>query len=76
MFGIRNGAIKNMIWKLMLVIGIIPFITPIVVGIYKIMMESWSFLDWIILYSYVYWPTYLFGLLLLIVSVYKLRKKK
>lgn len=35
-------------------------------------IESWMLGDWLILYSFVYWPTYLIGLVLILVAVYKL----
>ena len=65
---------KKIIWKLLLVIGIIPFIVPFVLGLYRMSIESWNYGDWLILYSFVYWPTYLVGLVLVAVSIFKLIK--
>ena len=65
---------KRIIWKLLLVIGVIPFIIPFVLGLYKMSIESWNYVDWLILYSFVYWPTYLIGLVLIAISIFKLIK--
>ncbi len=65
---------KRIIWKLLLVIGIIPFIVPFVLGLYRMSIESWNYGDWLILYSFVYWPTYLIGLVLIAISIFKLIK--
>ena len=65
---------KKIIWKLLLVIGIIPFIVPFVLGLYRMSIESWNYGDWLILYSFVYWPTYLIGLVLIAISIFKLIK--
>lgn len=65
---------KRIIWKLLLVIGIIPFIVPFVLGLYRMSIESWNYGDWLILYSLVYWPTYLIGLVLIAISIFKLIK--
>lgn len=65
---------KNIVWKILLFIGICPIIAPFISGIYKISIESWSFADWLILYSFVYWPSYVVGLILIILSGRKLSK--
>jgi len=65
---------KKIIWKLLLVMGIIPFIVPFVLGLYRMSIESWNYGDWLILYSLVYWPTYLIGLVLIAISIFKLIK--
>lgn len=67
---------KQLIWKILLVIGICPILYPVLSGIYMMSIESWTLLDWIALYSFVYWPTYVIGLLLIILSTHKLVKKK
>ena len=63
------------LWWILLIIGIIPFIAPLIGFAYEMInSSSWTFMDWMVLYSVVYWPTYIVGLILMIVSVCKLRK--
>ena len=63
---------KKLIWKILLFIGIIPLIIPFVLGFYRMSIESWTLPDWLIMYSFVYWPTYIIGLVLIVISVYKI----
>lgn len=80
---------KRFIWKLLLIVGIIPFIVPIIYGISNAIfgfsrlclgincsksLGFDAFIDSIILYSYLFWPTYIIGLLLIIISIFKLKK--
>ncbi|MBO5229005.1 MAG: hypothetical protein J6B39_08435 [Lachnospiraceae bacterium] len=65
---------KKLIWKLLLIVGVIPFVIPFVLCIYRMSIESWNYGDWLILYSFVYWPTYLIGLVLIAISIFKLIK--
>ena len=65
---------NNMIWTVLLVIGILPFILPFIFGFYRMSIESWKLADWLIMYSFIYWPTYLIGLAMIAISVHKLRK--
>ena len=62
-------------WWFLLVVGLIPFAAPFIGFAYEMLnSSSWSLMDWLILYSFVYWPTYLVGFVLIAISVYKLRK--
>lgn len=63
-------------YKIILAIGICPFILPIIVGIYKMSIESWTMLDWLVMYSFIYWPTYIIGLVLIFLAASKLVEKK
>lgn len=79
---------KKIIWKTLLLIGLIPFIIVIGYGLFSaISGKSYlcilnctreygfvAFRDSIILYSYLFWPTYIIGLFLIIFSIIKLRK--
>lgn len=65
---------KDLKWKNILAIGICPFILPIIVGFYKMSIESWTMLDWLIMYSFIYWPTYLIGFVLIAIAINKLLK--
>ena len=60
---------KKLLWKLLFLAGLVPFILPIVIGLYTMTIESWDYLDWLILYSYVYWPTYVAGIILMGISL-------
>ena len=63
-------------YKVILGIGICPFILPFVLGFYRMSIESWMLMDWLIMYSFIYWPTYIIGLVLILVAVSRLRCKK
>ena len=65
---------KTALWKLVLCAGIFPLAAPIVTGLYHMTIERWSLLDWLILYSFLYWPTYVLGILLIVLAAVKLRK--
>jgi len=66
---------NKVLWKILLVVGIIPFIFPFINFAYEmIISSSWTLVDWLILYSFVYWPTYVIGLILILISIYKLIK--
>lgn len=68
---------KSSIWKILLLIGVCPFAVPVLWGIYTMSVEvSWTWVDWIVMYSFLYWPTYIVGLVLIILSVCKLIKYK
>jgi len=55
--------------KALAVIGFLPFILPVALGIYRMSIESWTLLDWLILYSFIFWPTYIIGAAFIIVSI-------
>ena len=66
---------KRKIWWILLIIGIIPFVAPFIAFEYEMInSSSWVLVDWLILYSFIYWPTYIVGLILILISVYKLIK--
>ena len=81
---------KKLIWKILLVVGIIPFVVALYAGIYhsitgfsgicildcKYYYGFQAFKDSIILYSFIFWPTYIIGAILIILSMFKLRKKE
>jgi len=67
---------KKKLWWFLLMIGCIPFVAPFIGFAYEMInSSSWTLVDWLVLYSFVYWPTYVFGLVLIVISVCKLRKK-
>ena len=66
---------KSVVWKILLFAGICPFISPFVMGAYTLSVESrrsWG--DWLIMYSFVYWPSYIVGAAAAGLAAYKLRK--
>ncbi len=65
---------KKNIWKLLIAVGVIPLVLPFILGVYHANIESWTVGDWLIMYSYVYWPTYVLGILMIAVGVIKLKK--
>lgn len=65
---------KSVIWKILLFLGICFFAAPLISGVYKMSIESWALVDWIVMYSFIYWPTYVIGLLLVVFAAYKLMK--
>ena len=68
---------KIFIWKLLLVISLCPFIAPFFYYLLQILVHntySWTLTDMVIVWSFLYWPTYLIGLVLLAISIYKLKK--
>lgn len=81
---------KKNIWKVLMILGIIPFIVEICYGVYSSLfgfsglcilncgkMNRFEvFVDSIILYSYIFWPTYLIGGILIILSIMKLINNK
>ena len=68
--------IHTKLWILGFLVGIIPFIVPFVLGIYRMSIEHWELFDWLILYSYVYWPTYLIGFILAVISLFGIVKSR
>ena len=66
---------KKKLWWFLLMIGSIPFVAPFIGFAYEMInSSSWTLVDWLVLYSFVYWPTYVVGLILIFISVCKFRK--
>lgn len=63
------------LWWLLLMIGMLPLLAPFIGFAYEMInASSWTLVDWLVLYSFVYWPTYIIGILLIAISARKLRK--
>ena len=60
---------KNLIWNILLIIGIVPFLLPFVLGLYRMSIESWTMFGWLAMYSFIYWPTYIAGAVAIAVSL-------
>lgn len=80
---------RTWIWKLMLAVGLLPFAAVLLSGFHAAVtgfngMAITSppqyglpaFVDWMVLYSFVYWPTYIIGALLLAAAAVLRRKGK
>lgn len=81
---------KKIIWIALLAVGIIPFAVPLIIGIYDsingfsglcfFQCDNYyglnALLDSIYLYSFIFWPTYIIGIILIIISIIKLKYKK
>ena len=70
-----SGIIHHL-WIFLFLTGLLPFIFPIALGLYTMTIESWVLFDWLVLYSFVYWPTYLLGLIVIMISLIGIFKKE
>ena len=66
---------KKHLWKILIIVGVIPMVLPFILGVYHTMIEFWKLGDWLILYSYIYWPTYVLGILLIVAGIVMKKKK-
>jgi hypothetical protein len=81
--------IKNNIWEILIVIGALPFAYTILSGIYMSIIgfsglclkgcnDSHgisAFMDWIVLFIFVYWPLLLIGAILIILGIIMVERK-
>ncbi|MBE6148701.1 MAG: hypothetical protein E7167_04380 [Firmicutes bacterium] len=81
---------KRIIWIILLIVGIIPFVIPLIAGVYDsiagfsglCILECDNYygfnalIDSIYLYSFIFWPTYIIGFVLIVLSFIKLKRKK
>ena len=67
---------KHAIWLTVLLLGIVPFVFPFLSGLYRMTIESWSMFDWVVMYSFIYWPTYLIGMLVIPIALFQLLRCK
>lgn len=68
---------KGLIWKILLVIGLCPLMAPFFYYFLQQLVHndySWTLIEMLILWSFLYWPTYLIGLVIIAISIYKLKK--
>jgi len=68
---------KAFIWKLLLGIGLCPFLAPFFYYFLQCFVHkhySLTLIDMLILWSFLYWPTYVIGLILIIIAAIKLKK--
>jgi len=68
---------KRIIGIVLLIIGIVPFILPFAGGLYTISVQSdLTMGDWLIMYSFLYWPSYIAGLVLIAAALIIIRFSK
>lgn len=81
---------EKMIWKILFVIGMLPFIILLSFGVYNSIngfsgmcfFNCYNYygiralMDSVVLYSYIFWPTYIIGFVFIILSVKNLKKKR
>ena len=69
---------KEISYKLLLILGLCPFLAPFFYYITLLFIHSTNTLtiaNLLVMWSFIYWPTYLIGIALLVISIYKLRNK-
>ena len=66
---------KQLFWVIVLVLGTLPFLFPFLWGISHIGSLSQPLLHWVMTYSFLYWPTYLFGMLAIPIAMYHLLQR-
>lgn len=79
--------IKENKWRIFFVLGLLPFLTVLITGIYysivgipfigdELNCGTEGFLAFLIGFSFTYWPSYIIGAILMIVSIIKLKNQK
>lgn len=69
---------KKMKWKILLVVGLLPFLIALIGGLSKLSTGflgdagADAFWSWVVLCSFIYWPAYVVGFILIILSAAKL----
>ena len=71
----RDGT-EKMELEHSVVFGGAPFLIAIGFCFVTRLTGSWSFWDYLIMYSFLYWPTYVIGIALIALSAVKMRKKR
>lgn len=63
-------------WIILLMIGMIPFLIAFGFCFFSSMTaHDMPFWDYIFLYSFLYWPTYVIGIILIVLSLVKIKSK-
>ena len=68
---------KKALWIVLLIVGIIPLAGPILMAIVDLFMHvstSSNPVEFLVYWSYVFWPTYIVGALLIALAAVKLKK--
>lgn len=76
---IKKGKNRKVFWKVLLVIGILPFAIPLLIsfisaifGLGLFYAEGLSGIDFLVLWSFIFWPTYVIGVFAIIISIIKI----
>lgn len=76
---------KKIFWKILLIIGFIPFLVVLIYGIYSAIFGFSglclcpdyygfaAFFDSVLLFSVVFYPAYIVGVVLIILSIIKIK---
>lgn len=62
---------RNTLWNVLLFLGLSPFAAPFLFWLCQFLSTPWPLFDWLVLYSFLYWPTYLIGLVLVVLALCK-----
>lgn len=72
---------KKRVWKILLFLGTAPFLFALGYCFASSLLDSGgslfgklSFWDYLIFYSFLYWYTYVIGIILIVLSVIKMKK--
>ena len=62
---------RNTLWNVLLFLGLCPFAVPFLWWLCQLLVDPWPLFDWLVLYSFLYWPTYVVGLVLIVLVLFK-----
>ena len=48
---------RNTLWNVLLFLGLCPFAVPFLWWLCQLLVDPWPLFDWLVLYSYLSWPT-------------------
>ena len=67
---------KRLIWIITLIIGLLPFIIALLTTVYTMIVEGshWTFTEYLFLYSFIHWPEYVIGIVIIALSLFKLKR--
>ena len=67
---------SKLIYKILFFTGFCPFLAPFIYYFILIFAHNqhWNLFDLWVLWSFVYWPLYVAGLIAIVFSVYKLKR--
>lgn len=60
---------KKMISAILIILGFVPFAVALICGLPIFRASNLTYGDFLILYSYLFWPTYILGVLLLAAGI-------
>lgn len=82
--GVQGEAMESekRIWKFLLIVGISPFLLAVGYCFVTSALDSggsilarMTFWDYLIFYSFLYWPTYIIGIVLILLSFTMINRK-